>query len=72
MKKCLSLAIALMMVAALGVTAFASTTEADNWGNIFYDVPKANVTPPLWTALSPPVSIPKSPPLPATCASARS
>ena len=45
MKRYLSLAIVALMVAAFGVSAYASTTEADNWGNIFYDVPKANVTP---------------------------
>ena len=53
MKKILAIALTAAMIAALGVSAFATTTEADNWGNIFYDVPKANVTPVMDGVINP-------------------
>ena len=47
MKKYLSIVLAAVMVAALGVSAFASTCLPDDDGNIFFDVPGYNVQPVL-------------------------
>ena len=53
MKKYLSIVIAALMVASLGVAAFASTTVAENESNIAYTVPKANVTPTMDGVINP-------------------
>lgn len=47
MKKFVSIAVMLMMVIALGVSSFASTTIPDDDGNIFFDVPGCLAAPVL-------------------------
>ena len=53
MKKTLSLVIVVLMVAALSVSAFASTTVAENESNIAYTVPGCNTTPVMDGVINP-------------------